>query len=206
MDTIDEKILNAYQESILNERKFDLGSGTMGNGVVVWNRAKEVHGDYEKVAHIDRNRKVTYYIKNPPKQVKDYVEKIAKGKNFAASTSQPDMKVFKEGGTLDEKKDEYGNVKSTVDYLQKKMDIMLDSKKADNVYQWLDDMILKKKGLESLIGELESFSKGKKVEFGKTSRMGGYIAALKDMVKSGEKFISAWDKTTDYTSYSLFKD
>ena len=80
----------------LTERKFDLGSGTMGNGVVVWNRAKEVHGDYEKVAHIDRNRKIKYYIKNPPKQVKDYAEKIAKGKNFAGSTSQPHMKVFKE--------------------------------------------------------------------------------------------------------------
>jgi len=96
MDNVDKKILEAYEESVLGERKFDLGSGTMGNGVVIWNRAKEVHGDYEKVAHIDQNRKVKYYIKNPPKQVKDYVEKIAKGKNFAASTSQPHMKVFKE--------------------------------------------------------------------------------------------------------------
>ena len=83
-------------KDFINERKFDLGSGTMGYGVVIWNRAKEVHGDYEKIAHIDRNRKIKYYIKNPPKQVKDYVEKIAKGKNFAATTSQPHMKVFKE--------------------------------------------------------------------------------------------------------------
>ena len=73
------------KEDSINERKFDLGSGTMGNGIVVWNKAKEVHGDYEKVAHIDSNRKVKYYIKNPPKQVKDYVEKIAKGKNPAVS-------------------------------------------------------------------------------------------------------------------------
>lgn len=96
MDEINEKIQNAYRESILGERKFDLGSGTMGNGVVIWNRAKEVHGDYEKVAHIDQNRKIKYYIKNPPKQVKDYAEKIAKGKNFASTSSQPHMKVFKE--------------------------------------------------------------------------------------------------------------
>ena len=100
MDRTDERILEAYQSSVLNERKFDLGSGTMGNGVVVWNRAKEVSGDYEKIAHIDSNRKVTYYIKNPPKQVKDYVEKIAKGKNFAASATQPNMKVFKENGRV----------------------------------------------------------------------------------------------------------
>ena len=81
------------------ERKFDLGHGALGNGVTVWNRAKEVHGDYEKVAHIGADRKIKWYIKNPPKAVKDYVEKIAKGKNFAASSSQPDKKVFKEGST-----------------------------------------------------------------------------------------------------------
>jgi len=98
---LNEKIQKAYQETVL-ERKFDLGSGTMGNGVVVWNRAKEVHGDYEKVAHIDQNRKIKFYIKNPPKQVKDYVEKIAKGKNFASTASQPDWKVFKEGTDLNE--------------------------------------------------------------------------------------------------------
>ena len=75
-----QKIQEAYEKSIL-ERKFDLGSGTLGNGISVWNRAKEVHGDYEKIAHIDRNRKITYYIKNPPREVKKYVEGIAKGKN-----------------------------------------------------------------------------------------------------------------------------
>lgn len=91
---INEKIQRAYQETVL-ERKFDLGSGHMGNGITVWNRAKEVHGDYEKVAHVDRNRKITYYIKNPPKQVKDYVEKIAKGKNPNISATQSG-KVFKE--------------------------------------------------------------------------------------------------------------
>jgi len=99
MDRLDEKILDAYQNTVL-ERKFDLGSGTMGNGIVIWNRAKTVSGDYEKIAHIDQSRKVKYYIKNPPKDVKDYVEKIAKGKNPSASTSQPDRKVFKEGISL----------------------------------------------------------------------------------------------------------
>jgi hypothetical protein len=83
-------------DRILNERKFDLGSGHKGNGITVWNRAKEVHGDYEMIAHIDRKRKITWNIKNPPKHVKDYVEKIAKGKNPRATASQS-HKVFDEG-------------------------------------------------------------------------------------------------------------
>jgi hypothetical protein len=129
MDDTDKKILEAYTESILREKKFDLGSGTMGNGVVIWNRAKEVHGDYENVAHIDQNRKIKYYIKNPPKEVITYVENIAKGKNFSASASQSHMKVFKEGA-LDES--------SFID----------DSKVADAIFKELEiaanDMIMKK--------------------------------------------------------------
>jgi hypothetical protein len=76
--------------------KFDLNSGTMGNGVVVWNSAREIHGDYEKVAHIDQNREIKYCIENLPVEVIAYVEGIAKGPNFSVSASQPDMKVFKE--------------------------------------------------------------------------------------------------------------
>lgn len=101
MKEIDEKVHEVYMNSVLNERKFDLGSGSMGNGITVWNRAKEVHGDYENIAHIDRNRKIKYYIKNPPKEVKDYVEKIAKGKNPNVSATQS-SKVFKEGIDLNE--------------------------------------------------------------------------------------------------------
>jgi hypothetical protein len=101
MKSIDEKVLDAYRSSVLNERKFDLGSGHKGNGITVWNRAKEVHGDYEQIAHIDKNRKIKYYIKNPPKEVKAYVEKIAKGSNPNVSTTQS-SKVFKEDTELSE--------------------------------------------------------------------------------------------------------
>ena len=96
MDAITEKILIAYEESILNERKFDLGSGHLGHGISVYNRAKEVHGDYEKIAHIDDKRKVKWYIKNPTKEVKAYVDKIVKGKNPKVSSTQS-QKVFREG-------------------------------------------------------------------------------------------------------------
>ena len=103
MDAITEKILNAYEESILNERKFDLGSGHLGHGISVYNKAKEVHGDYEKIAHIDDKRKVKWYIKNPTKEVKAYVDKIVKGKNPSISATQS-QKVFREGS--EEKLDE----------------------------------------------------------------------------------------------------
>jgi len=103
--------------------------------------------------------------------------------------------------TMNEK-DDYGNIKSTADYLVKKSIKMFDSKKADSVYLFLDDLILKKKGISQFIGELESFSKGKKVEFGKQSSLGAYIGALKDMEKAGMKFISAWDKAMDQVGWS----
>ena len=33
--------------------RYDLGYGHLGNGLTVWNRLEEVHGDYKTVAHID---------------------------------------------------------------------------------------------------------------------------------------------------------
>jgi hypothetical protein len=119
MDEINEKIQKVYIETIL-ERKFDLGSGHLGNGISVYNKAKEVHGDYEKIAHIDRNRKVTYYIKNPPKQVKDYIEKIAKGNNPNISATQSG-KVFKE--SVDNDLNEASEVEFT-DFDKKKQDFI----------------------------------------------------------------------------------
>jgi hypothetical protein len=77
--------------------KFDLGAGHLGNGLTVWNRAKEVRGDYQTVAHISPKREITWYVKNPPKNVVEYVEECAKS-DPSISTSQPDQKVFHNGG------------------------------------------------------------------------------------------------------------
>jgi len=74
--------------------KFDLGAGHLGNGITVWNRAKEVHGDYERVAHIDRDRTVSWWVKNPPADVLSYVEGIANGSNMGVSETQPEQMVF----------------------------------------------------------------------------------------------------------------
>ena len=83
-------------------RKFDLASGHLGNGLSVYNKAKEVGGDYEKIAHIDSHRAITWTLKDPPPEVKDYVEKLAKGPNKQASTSQPDKMVFHDEGVSQE--------------------------------------------------------------------------------------------------------
>lgn len=56
---------------------FKFGYGHMGNGLVVWNSAREINGDYEKVAHIDCDRKIIYYIKPTPTVIIEYVESIA---------------------------------------------------------------------------------------------------------------------------------
>ena len=85
-----------YDYNTNEAAKFDLGHGHLGNGITVWNKAKEEHGDYQMIAHIDPSRKISYRIKNPPQEVIDYVEAIAKGKNMGISTTQSDQKVFHE--------------------------------------------------------------------------------------------------------------
>lgn len=77
-------------------RSFNLMSGHLGNGITIWNKNRMKHGNYEVVAHIDRNRKISYRIDNPPEEVVKYAEKIAKGPNPGISSSQPDQKVFAE--------------------------------------------------------------------------------------------------------------
>jgi len=90
--------LKKLDENMLSEKaKFDIGMPSMGNGLTVYNRAKEEHGDYQKIAHIGRDRKVKYYVQNLPSDVKKQIEKAAKGKNQPMSATQPWMKTFDEG-------------------------------------------------------------------------------------------------------------
>lgn len=75
-------------------KKFDLMAGSLGNGITVFNRAVEVSGDYQKVAHIDSKRRITWYLKNPPESVSDFVNAIADGPNQPVSSTQTDQFVF----------------------------------------------------------------------------------------------------------------
>lgn len=88
------QIKKLNENMLMNEEKFELGFGHLGNGISVWNRKKEEHGDYQKVAHIDRNRKIIWYIKNLPNNIKKEIEDFAKNENPSVSTTQSD-KVFK---------------------------------------------------------------------------------------------------------------
>ena len=49
-------------------KAYDLGYGHLGNGLTVWNRLEEEHGDYKTVAHIAPDRTVTIYDEKCPRQ------------------------------------------------------------------------------------------------------------------------------------------
>lgn len=74
--------------------KRELGYGHLGNGLSVWDRLHEEHGDYKKVAHISETREITFHIKNLEPEYRAQVERIAAFSDPSASTSQPEQKVF----------------------------------------------------------------------------------------------------------------
>lgn len=58
------------------------------------NRFAEEHGDYKKVAHISRERNVTFYDKKIPDNIKSQIVSFAKTDNSSISISQPEQKIF----------------------------------------------------------------------------------------------------------------
>ena len=73
--------------------RYDLGYGHMGNGLTVWNRLEEEHGDYKIVAHIASDRAVTFYDQDMPEVVKSKIRKIAMTAEMSISATQ-DAPVF----------------------------------------------------------------------------------------------------------------
>jgi hypothetical protein len=73
--------------------KRDLGFGSLGNGISVYDRLHEEHGDYQKVAHINADREVTYYVELSPEDT-ETIEKEARESDPSISYSQQDQKVF----------------------------------------------------------------------------------------------------------------
>ena len=57
--------------------KYDIGMGYLGNGLTVWNRAAEVNGDYQNIAHISPEGEITYYVQDLPQSVVDRIEQAA---------------------------------------------------------------------------------------------------------------------------------
>ena len=66
--------------------EYDIGMGYLGNGLTVWNRAVEVNGDYQNIAHISPEGEITYYVQDLPQSVVERIEQAAereKPKNTA---------------------------------------------------------------------------------------------------------------------------
>ena len=59
------------------EKAYDLGYGHLGNGLTVWNRLEEEHGDYKTVAHIAPDRTVQIYDEEMPQTVREEIQRIA---------------------------------------------------------------------------------------------------------------------------------
>lgn len=59
------------------EKQYDLGYGSLGNGLTVWNRLEEVDHDYRTVAHIGSDGAVVIYDKEMPQAVQDQIQREA---------------------------------------------------------------------------------------------------------------------------------
>ena len=69
-------------------KEHDLSCACKGNGLTVYNRNKIVNGDYQTVCHISHDRFISWQIKNPNKDLVDYVSGIAKTPFVSMSASQ----------------------------------------------------------------------------------------------------------------------
>ena len=71
------------KSSIQEAKKYDIGSGYMGNGLTIWNRAEEQHGDYKIIAHISPDGKLSIRDKQLPADLKKmfqlWADSMAKG-------------------------------------------------------------------------------------------------------------------------------
>lgn len=74
-------------------KAYDLGYGHLGNGLTVWNRLEEEHGDYKTVAHIAPDRTVTIYDEEMPQAVREEIQRIADTSEMTISATQ-DAPVF----------------------------------------------------------------------------------------------------------------
>ena len=66
-----ERTFGKYlKEVVTEEKKYDIGSGWMGNGLTIWNRAEEKNGEYKIIAHIGKDGTLKIYDKALPNDIK----------------------------------------------------------------------------------------------------------------------------------------
>ena len=88
-----DEIASANTEEHAPSKAYDLGYGHLGNGVTVWNRLEEEHGDYKTVAHIAPDRTVQIYDEEMPQAVREEIQRIADTSEMTVSATQ-DAPVF----------------------------------------------------------------------------------------------------------------
>ncbi len=88
-----DEIASANTEEHAPSKAYDLGYGHLGNGVTVWNRLEEEHGDYKTVAHIAPDRTVQIYDEEMPQAVREEIQRIADNSEMTVSATQ-DAPVF----------------------------------------------------------------------------------------------------------------
>ena len=74
-------------------KAYDLGYGHLGNGLTVWNRLEEEHGDYKTVAHIAPDRTVQIYDEEMSQAVREAIQRVADTSEMTVSATQ-DAPVF----------------------------------------------------------------------------------------------------------------
>lgn len=62
------------KSSITEAKKYDIGSGWMGNGLTIWNRAEEQYGDYKIIAHIGKDGTLSLRDKKLPNDIKKMLQ------------------------------------------------------------------------------------------------------------------------------------
>lgn len=87
----EEPLRRDEEESILS--RYELGYGHLGNGLTVWNRLEQEHGDYKTIAHIAPDRTVTFYDKDLPELIRAQIERVATATELSISATQ-DAPVF----------------------------------------------------------------------------------------------------------------
>lgn len=76
----------------MENKKFELFGGCLGNGTTVCNKAVEENGDYKVIAHISNGGRIKWYIKNPQEYVPAADMKIIQG--WADSANQKFMEEW----------------------------------------------------------------------------------------------------------------
>lgn len=83
VNKLDETLRESKSLHEIKIGKYDIGMGYKGNGLTIWDRGQEEHGDYKTIAHIDSIKGLTIRDKHLPSNVKKFLVKLAAEEGIA---------------------------------------------------------------------------------------------------------------------------